>query len=365
VEQEMRVEMERVRVESERVRVEMEKKTEEIESLRSNMARVESDNAQLNSTISQLKIDNSHLLSSVTRLTSDLTEIHDDLRILHPLPYARLHLQKCINHQIACNEAVNAFIDRYTLKVINVNPSLSLQLQELKRELKKAWDARFAAAHLCEPRPSLESILWIVAKSGFTKEVAPLMNLSKATRECKNLQREMREVRMRRRWGGGRTQLNYYCENGMTSSVVRMLAMRSIDVEARVGVNGDTCLQTAAQNGHLAICRLLIDKGAQLEAKDINGKTPLHLAAEQGHVEIVRLLCDRGADIVARDNGGYKPLHWAAWGGHLSVVKELIEERNAEINARDDAGITALWYARQYHNPDVAAYLVSHGGIEW
>ena len=177
VEQEMRVEMERVRVEmrvemEKKMRAEMEKKTEEIESLRFNMARVESDNAQL-------KIDNSHLLSSVTRLTSDLTEIHDDLRILHPLPYARLHLQKCINHQIACNEAVNAFIDRYTLKVINVNTSLSLELRELKRELKKAWDARFAAACLCEPPPTLESILWIVSKSEYTNEVAPMMNFHK------------------------------------------------------------------------------------------------------------------------------------------------------------------------------------------
>jgi hypothetical protein len=349
-------------VESERVRVEMEKKmndkmdkkTEEIESLRSNVARVESDNAQLNSTISQLKIDNA-------RLTSDLTEIHDDLRILHPLPYARLHLKKCITHQIACNEAVNAFIDRYTLKVISVNTSLSLQLQELKQELKKAWDARFAAAFLCDPRPTLENVLWIVAKSGFTKEVAPLMNLSKATRECKNLQREMREVKMGR-WG--KTQLHYYCEHGMTSSVVRMLEMRSIDVEARRGVLGETCLITAAWNGHLDICRLLIDKGAQVEAKDGTGCAPLHFAAIQGHVEIVRLLCDRGADVEARCNGGLRPLHHAAMNGHISVVKELIEERNAEINARDDDGRTALRLARQFNKPDIAAYLVSHGGIE-
>jgi hypothetical protein len=88
-----------------------------------------------------------------------------------------------------------------------------------------------AAAFLCQPPPTLESILWIVAKSGYTKEVAPLMNLSKATRECKNLQRVMREVR---NWGryGGRTQLHYFCEMGMTSSVKRMLEMKSIDVEA-------------------------------------------------------------------------------------------------------------------------------------
>ena len=187
------------------------------------------------------------------------------------------------------------------------------------------------------------------------------MNLSKATRECKNLQRYMREVRNE----DGRTQLYYYCENGMTSSVVRILEMRSIDVEARVGgeENGDTCLMTAAFNGHLAICRLLLDKGAQVDAKSWDGWTPLHWAALRGRVEIVRLLCDHGADIEAQDNGGWRPLHHAAMNGHISVVKELVEERNAEINARDHLGKTALREAGDGNKPDVAAYLVSHGGI--
>jgi hypothetical protein len=88
------------------------------------------------------------------------------------------------------------------------------------------------------------------------------------------------------------------------------------DEEHRCGGKGGerwkTCLMTAAYNGHLAICRLLIDKGAQLEAKDSGGWTPLHYAAFRGHVEIVRLLCDRGADVEARDNGGWRPLHYAA-----------------------------------------------------
>jgi len=381
IEEKMRVEM---KTEIEKQRVESEK---EIESLRSNMAQLRDDNTQLNSTISQLKIDNA-------RLTTDLTEIHNDLRILHPLPYARLHLQKCITHQIACNDAVNAFIDRYTLKVIIVNTSLSLQLQELKKELKKAWDARFAAAFLCDPRPTLANVLWIVAKSGFTQEVAPLMNLSKATRECKDLQREMRDVRNE----DGQTQLYYYCHKGMTASVVRMLEMRSIDVEAKGGVYGATCLMEAARNGHLDICRLLIDKGAQLEATYIDDGwtplcwaasgghldicrllldkgaqleakadddgTPLHFAAAHGQVEIVRLLCDRGADVEARDEEGVRPLHDAARMGHILVVKELIEERNAEINARDNNGKTALRWARDDEKPDVAAFLDEHGGIE-
>ena len=184
------------------------------------------------------------------------------------------------------------------------------------------------------------------------------MNLSKATRECKNLQRYMREVMNRR----GHTQLHYYCWNGMTSSVVRMLGMRSIDVEAKGGVYGRTCLHAAAQNDHLDICRLLIDKGAQLEAKDGEDMTPLYLAARHGCVQIVRLLCDRGADVEARDNDGRRPLHWAAYYGHISVVNELIEVRNAEINARHNGGRTALRIARDRNILDVAAYLISHGG---
>jgi len=44
-------------------------------------------------------------------------------------------------------------------------------------------------------------------------------------------------------------------------------------------------------------------------------------------------------------------------------VKELIEERNAEINARDDSGHTALWWARYVNSDEVAAYIVSRGGI--
>jgi len=281
------------------------------------------------------------------------------------------HYDRCVLIEIAATLALNQFQEKYTRAMINRSTLLQEEEDRLIAAKTKAWNDRFAAESDAYP-PTLESILWIVAKSGFTREVAPLMNLSKATRECKNLQRYMREVRNERvvnEWGdlisGERTQLHYFCENGMTSSVVRMLAMRRIDVEAREGgeEDGDTCLITAARNGHLDICRLLIDKGAQLEAKSLNGMTPLHHVSIEGHVEVVRLLCDRGADVEARNRWGRRPLHRAAINGHISVVKELIEERNAEINARDKQGGTALRDARQGNNADVAAYLVSRGGI--
>jgi len=44
-------------------------------------------------------------------------------------------------------------------------------------------------------------------------------------------------------------------------------------------------------------------------------------------------------------------------------VKELIEVRNAEINARTNYGETALRWARNRGKGDVVAYLISHGAI--
>jgi hypothetical protein len=268
------------------------------------------------------------------------------------------HYDQCVLIEIAATLALNQFQKRYTPVMIANDPLLQAEETRLTEAKTKAWNDRFAAESAAYP-PTLESLLWIVAKSGFTKEVAPFMNLSKATRECKNLQRVMREVRDKR----GRTQLYYFCEKGKTSSVMRMLEMKSIDVDARREGRMDerTCLLTAAYIGHLNICRLLIDKGADIEAKDFYDSTPLHNAASQGHIEIVRLLCNHGADFEARDISRWRPLHLAT---HISIVKELIEVRNADINARTVDGTTSLSIARTtWGCPNIAAYLVSHGGI--
>jgi len=53
----------------------------------------------------------------------------------------------------------------------------------------------------------------------------------------------------------------------------------------------------------------------------------------------------------------------AAYLGRISVVKELIEERNADVNARFFGGTTALGWARNHSQPEMTAYLISHCGI--
>jgi len=270
------------------------------------------------------------------------------------------HLGICIEIEKAATLALNQFQQRYTRVMINRDPLLRAEETRLIVAKTKAWNDRFAAWRAANP-PTLEDILWIVAKSGYTKEVAPFMNLSKATRVCKNLQRFMREVRNSK----GMTQLYHFCFKGMTSSVMRMLEMRSIDVEAKRKVEhgGDTCLTIAVFNNRLDICRFLINKGAHVHDKNRDADTTLHLAARQGHIEIVRLLCDHGADIEARNKDEWRPLHYAAHIGHITTVKELIEVRNADINARNNEGKTACRLARDKGHQDIVAYLQSQGGF--
>jgi ankyrin repeat protein len=111
----------------------------------------------------------------------------------------------------------------------------------------------------------------------------------------------------------------------------------------------------------------LIDNGAQVKAISGDGWTALHYAARFFQFEVVRLLCDRGADVEARITewpSGSRPLHMAVELGLISTVKELIEVRNADINARDGNGETALRIARGKSHDKVVAYLISKGGIE-
>jgi hypothetical protein len=299
------------------------------------IARLDEDNVKLREeVISRLDEDNvkqneaiTLLNSTVSRLEIDNAEARGDLRILHPLPYARLHLQHCIERQEACNAELNAFHHRYLTDTIISNPVLTLREKELRAALKSAWDARFAAAHLCEPPPTLVNTLWLIAKNGYEDEIKKCLNLNKATRKCKQLQALMREVKGKY----GLTQLNYFAGMGMIESVKRMLLIKGIEIESK-DMFGNTPLMNAALRGHVEICKLLLDHGAKIESKGNLGHTPLLIACEEGHLSVVSFLIDKGADVEASNNHGFRPLYIAALRGHLEIVKALIA-RHVDMNA--------------------------------
>ena len=74
--------------------------------------------------------------------------------------------------------------------------------------------------------------------------------------------------------------------------------------------------------------------------------TPLHEACGQGHTATVQLLLEAGADVNARHRRGHTPLHWACEQRHPDVARLLLDA-GADVNARDEAGRTPLDLAMQ------------------
>jgi hypothetical protein len=265
------------------------------------------------------------------------------------------HLQLCIARRDQCEIDLITFRRKYSETVINADPILHSRHILLITTRKEAWEAYFKAYDALYPK-TIEDILWIMAKAGHTKLVAPLMNLSKVTRNCIHLQPIMMNVKLGR-WG--ETQLHHCARKSLTTSVKRLLSIRNINVNVK-DVYGATPLHYAAANGHVEIIHLLLQNGADVNARNNYGYTPLHYAARNGNVDILHLLVENGADLEAQENDGWRALHEAVVFGHLPFIQELISRYHVDINARDKNGRTALSMA----NSTICAFLRANGGIE-
>ena len=108
-------------------------------------------------------------------------------------------------------------------------------------------------------------------------------------------------------------------------------------------VGGTPLLVTAAERGATRVLKTLLVHGADPNVRDINPghQTPLHFSASNFDVESIRALLDRGADVNARDDFGRTPLLLAAATTDRDTVKYLID-RGADINWRAYDGRTAL-----------------------
>ncbi len=155
-------------------------------------------------------------------------------------------------------------------------------------------------------------------------------------------------------------------EASLISLAEELRAVGMLDyTKATSGPAGGCLLHTAIAQRKPSLAARLVELGADIEVRDYRKATPLMRAAVLD-LELTRLLLDRGADVLARDTYGGTALHHAAAGtgdlnGTGTAVVALLLDRGAEIDAQESAGRTPLHEAVGHLSVEKAALLLARG----
>ena len=123
----------------------------------------------------------------------------------------------------------------------------------------------------------------------------------------------------------------------------------------------------------LEVARILLGRLAPVDAKELNGCTPLHYAcgtdgyftkkSERGRLAMARILIDFGANVNVSDHGGYTSLMMLtrSCSGDGGSIVQLLMSRGADVEAIDFKGRTPLLQALEYGREDFFWILIECG----
>ncbi len=122
--------------------------------------------------------------------------------------------------------------------------------------------------------------------------------------------------------------------------------------------SADTPLIEASRKGDLDAVKLLVEKGADVNAKGEAWYGPLHCACENQHVDVAVYLLASGADVNIYSH--HKPLHYVAMNGNITLA-EILYAYGADINAKGIDGGTPLFVAVVDRQLPMVQWLLSRG----
>ena len=131
-------------------------------------------------------------------------------------------------------------------------------------------------------------------------------------------------------------------------------------------------LQVAIESRNYKSAQMFINRGIDINSRDINGDSPLislikfrsEPEVKEWRIlytrEIVQSLFDKNIDVNTKDNNDKSALMWAAELTDIEIVNLLIRG-GANVNAQDKSGFTALIYALKSGNKDTVKLLIANG----
>uniref|UniRef100_A0A8B9UVF7 [histone H3]-lysine(9) N-methyltransferase n=1 Tax=Anas zonorhyncha TaxID=75864 RepID=A0A8B9UVF7_9AVES len=156
-------------------------------------------------------------------------------------------------------------------------------------------------------------------------------------------------------------QLYFSARQGELQKVLLML-VDGIDPNFKMEHQSKrTPLHAAAESGHVDICHMLIQAGANIDTCSEDQRTPLMEAAENNHLETVKYLIKAGALVDPKDAEGSTCLHLAAKKGHYDVVQYLLSNGKMDVNCQDDGGWTPMIWATEYKHIELVKLLLAKG----
>ena len=140
---------------------------------------------------------------------------------------------------------------------------------------------------------------------------------------------------------------------------VQLMLNAGADVNARSSF-GQPVLSILAERASPEIVKMLLDAGANPDVCDASGRVPLFYAIQSGQVENVQALVESGANVNVFDREGDPLLVRALRRGIDSIVRIFVNA-GADVNAIDSDGKTMLELARQIGSQPAVQYLIDAG----
>ncbi|EEH49218.2 uncharacterized protein PADG_05297 [Paracoccidioides brasiliensis Pb18] len=254
-------------------------------------------------------------------------------------------------HSSSSSRDAQSFIDRNssstslaTGKASAAPPKLSTRENDLELKDIRPSDANGGTTH---PNPSIpvEEDIMQLARLGEIGTIQKLFEKGKYDAKYKDEE--------------GITPLHWAAINNQYA-LCKFLLDSGAEVDAKGGESVATAAMWAAQRCHYYIVNLLLQHGADPLLTDIQGYNILHLAAIDGNAFLLVLLLHQEIPVDVTDPQGHTGLMWAAYKGFPACV-DLFLRWGANVNAVDEGGLSPLHWALVKGSPACVQKIIEYG----